>query len=95
MPELIDRAEILTLRERGDGARAVWPDEAWSEWWHNSVFPTVGARVLLALRVAAVPGWQLAWAWGAVYELRRFRALVELLQPVPGTSLMVGEHALD
>lgn len=89
-PELFDRAEVRTLRERWDGARGCWPDEAFSRWWHVVVPLTVDARVLLCMRVRTATGWRIDWAWAAVCEVRRFRVLVELLQPVAGTPLLTG-----
>jgi hypothetical protein len=91
-PELIDRTEVRNLRDRWDGARTAWPDEAWSEWWHVVVPLTVDARVLLCMRVRTATGWRIDWAWAAVCSVRRFRVVVEMLQPVAGTSLLRGHR---
>jgi hypothetical protein len=92
-PELVDRTEIADFAKRWppEAGSAAWPHEAFSPWWHNESIPAVGARVLLCFRVPHAAGWQIGWVWAEVCEVRRFRLLVQLLQPVPRTRLMVGQ----
>jgi hypothetical protein len=69
-PELVDRHEVQSLR-------VTWPAEAFSPFWHVNVTGTVGAHVLLCLRVPTAAGWMVGWAWAEVVAVRRFRLLVE------------------